>query len=95
MKNRRKKIWFPGRLDQFQTIHSIRTLIIRPGLSRLLEFEKDIKNRRKKNLGCSGLSMKLAGTDGFGIPERWEFLDGNSDGNFKLHGCSRQGLKSV
>ena len=32
--------------------------------------------------------MKLAGTDGFGIPERWEFLDGNSDGNFKLLGCS-------
>ena len=94
MKNRRKKIWFPGRLDQFQTIHSIRTLIIRPGLSRLLEFEKDIKTE-EKNLGCSGLSMKLAGTDGFGIPERWEFLDGNSDGNFKLHGCSRQGLKSV
>ena len=50
----KKKIWFPGRLDQFQTIYSIRTLIIRPGLSRLLEFEKDIKNRRKKILVVPG-----------------------------------------
>ena len=91
MKNRRKKIWFPGRLDQFQTIHSIRTLIIRPGLSRLLEFEKDIKTE-EKNLGCSGLSMKLAGTDGFVIPERWDFLDGNSDGNFKFQLMNKFGL---
>ena len=50
----------------------ITPLIIRPGLSRLLEFDKDIKTD-EKNFGCSRQGMKPARTDGFGIPERWEF----------------------
>ena len=69
-KKQRKKIWFLRRLDQFQTIYSIRTLIIR-------EFEKDIKTEEKKTWLFrakheTSQNRWLWNSWKMGIP-RWEF----------------------
>ena len=49
----------PGKAcNQFESIYSIRALIIRPGLSRHLEFEKGYK-RKEKNKGMKSISKHL------------------------------------